>query len=73
MALTNLLFTALAWSEKSELLFAIAVIFDEVVEHHFYQMTCVFTSNNKVLRLVWKLLILIGHKVPAELGVTIYK
>ena len=30
MALTNLLFTALAWSEKSELLFAIAVIFDDI-------------------------------------------
>ena len=30
MALTNLLFTALAWSEKSELLFAIAVIFDDM-------------------------------------------
>ena len=30
MAATNLLFTALAWSDKSELLFAIAVIFDDV-------------------------------------------
>jgi len=30
MALTNLLFTALAWSEKSELLFALAVIFDDM-------------------------------------------
>ncbi len=30
MASTNLLFTALAWSEKSELLFAIAVIFDDI-------------------------------------------
>jgi MFS transporter, PAT family, beta-lactamase induction signal transducer AmpG len=30
MASTNLLFTALAWSEKSELLFAIAVIFDDM-------------------------------------------
>ena len=30
MALTNLLFTALAWSEKSELLFAVAVIFDDI-------------------------------------------
>ena len=30
MALTNLLFTALAWSGKSELLFAIAVIFDDI-------------------------------------------
>ena len=30
MALTNLLFTALAWSDKSELLFAIAVIFDDI-------------------------------------------
>jgi len=30
MALTNLLFTALAWSEKSELLFAVAVIFDDM-------------------------------------------
>ena len=30
MASTNLLFTLLAWSEKSELLFAIAVIFDDV-------------------------------------------
>jgi MFS transporter, PAT family, beta-lactamase induction signal transducer AmpG len=30
MASTNLLFTVLAWSEKSELLFAVAVIFDDV-------------------------------------------
>ena len=30
MASTNLLFTLLAWSEKSELLFAITVIFDDV-------------------------------------------
>jgi MFS transporter, PAT family, beta-lactamase induction signal transducer AmpG len=30
MASTNLLFTALAWSDKSELLFAIAVIFDDI-------------------------------------------
>ena len=30
MALTNLLFTALAWSGKSELLFAVAVIFDDI-------------------------------------------
>ena len=30
MAATNLLFTALAWSGKSELLFAIAVIFDDM-------------------------------------------
>ena len=30
MASTNLLFTALAWSEKSELLFAIAVISDDI-------------------------------------------
>ena len=30
MAATNLLFTVLAWSEKSELLFAIAVIFDDM-------------------------------------------
>ena len=30
MAGTNLLFTALAWAGKSELLFAIAVIFDDV-------------------------------------------
>ena len=30
MALTNLLFTVLAWSEKSELLFAMAVIFDDM-------------------------------------------
>ena len=30
MASTNLLFTVLAWSEKSELLFAIAVIFDDM-------------------------------------------
>jgi len=30
MAATNLLFTALAWSDKSELLFAIAVIFDDI-------------------------------------------
>ena len=30
MALTNLLFTLLAWSGKSELLFAIAVIFDDM-------------------------------------------
>jgi PAT family beta-lactamase induction signal transducer AmpG len=30
MALTNLLFTVLAWNEKSELLFAIAVIFDDM-------------------------------------------
>ena len=30
MATTNLLFTILAWSEKSELLFAITVIFDDV-------------------------------------------
>jgi PAT family beta-lactamase induction signal transducer AmpG len=30
MAATNLLFTALAWSEKSELLFAVAVIFDDI-------------------------------------------
>ena len=30
MAATNLLFTALAWSDKSELLFAIAVIFDDM-------------------------------------------
>ena len=30
MATTNLLFTALAWSEKSQLLFAIAVIFDDM-------------------------------------------
>ena len=30
MALTNLLFTVLAWNEKSELLFALAVIFDDM-------------------------------------------
>ncbi len=30
MACTNLLFTVLAWSDKSELLFAIAVIFDDI-------------------------------------------
>ena len=30
MAGTNLLFTVLAWSEKSELLFAIAIIFDDI-------------------------------------------
>ena len=30
MASTNLLFTVLAWSEKSELIFAIAVIFDDI-------------------------------------------
>jgi len=30
MAATNLLFTALAWSDKSELLFIIAVIFDDI-------------------------------------------
>ena len=30
MASTNLLFTLLAWSDKSELLFAIAVIFDDI-------------------------------------------
>ena len=30
MAGTNLLFTILAWSEKSELLFAIAIIFDDI-------------------------------------------
>jgi len=30
MAMTNLLFTALAWSGKSELLFAVAVIFDDI-------------------------------------------
>jgi MFS transporter, PAT family, beta-lactamase induction signal transducer AmpG len=30
MATTNLLFTALAWSDKSELLFAVAVIFDDI-------------------------------------------
>jgi PAT family beta-lactamase induction signal transducer AmpG len=30
MATTNLLFTALAWSDKSELLFAIAIIFDDI-------------------------------------------
>jgi|TARA_B110000967_G_C18837903_1_gene537784 PAT family beta-lactamase induction signal transducer AmpG len=30
MALTNLLFTALAWSGKSDLLFAVAVIFDDI-------------------------------------------
>jgi PAT family beta-lactamase induction signal transducer AmpG len=30
MASTNLLFTALAWSGKSELLFAVAVIFDDI-------------------------------------------
>ena len=30
MASTNLLFTLLAWSEKSELLFAFAVIFDDI-------------------------------------------
>ena len=30
MALTNLLFTLLAWSDKSELLFAVAVIFDDI-------------------------------------------
>ena len=30
MAATNLLFTALAWSGKSELLFAVAVIFDDI-------------------------------------------
>ena len=30
MAVTNLLFTALAWSNKSELLFAVAVIFDDI-------------------------------------------
>ena len=30
MASTNLLFTALAWSEKSELLFAAAVVFDDI-------------------------------------------
>ena len=30
MAVTNLLFTLLAWSNKSELLFAVAVIFDDI-------------------------------------------
>ena len=30
MATTNLLFTLLAWSDKSELLFAVAVIFDDI-------------------------------------------
>jgi len=30
MAATNLLFTVLAWSNKSELLFAVAVIFDDI-------------------------------------------
>ena len=30
MAATNLLFTILAWSDKSELLFAVAVIFDDI-------------------------------------------
>jgi len=30
MALTNLFFTALAWSDKSELLFAIAVVCDDI-------------------------------------------
>ena len=30
MACTNLLFSVLAWSDKSELLFAIAVIFDDI-------------------------------------------
>jgi PAT family beta-lactamase induction signal transducer AmpG len=30
MATTNLLFTVLAWSDKSELLFAVAVIFDDI-------------------------------------------
>jgi len=30
MAATNLLFTVLAWSDKSELLFALAVIFDDI-------------------------------------------
>ena len=30
MASTNLLFTLLAWSDKSELLFAVAVIFDDI-------------------------------------------
>ena len=30
MALTNLMFTAMAWSEKSELLFAIAVLVDDL-------------------------------------------
>ena len=30
MAGTNLLFTLLAWSGKSEILFAIAVIFDDI-------------------------------------------
>ena len=30
MAATNLLFTVLAWSEKSELLFAVAIIFDDI-------------------------------------------
>ncbi len=30
MATTNLLFSVLAWSEKSEILFAIAVIFDDI-------------------------------------------
>ena len=30
MASTNLLFSFLAWSEKSEILFAIAVIFDDI-------------------------------------------
>ena len=30
MASTNLLFTALAWSGKSEWLFAVAVIFDDI-------------------------------------------
>ena len=30
MASTNLLFTVLAWSDKSELLFALAVIFDDI-------------------------------------------
>jgi PAT family beta-lactamase induction signal transducer AmpG len=30
MAVTNLLFSILAWSEKSELLFAVAVIFDDM-------------------------------------------
>ena len=32
MASTNLLFSFLAWSDKSELLFAIAVIFDDIAD-----------------------------------------
>ena len=42
MASTNLLFSLLAWSGKSELLFAIAVIFDDMAAARYCSICCIY-------------------------------